>query len=57
MLDGAHALVHGAADRLRRIGMRRHVSAERFGLFDRRRNLGRRELPAVERIVGAGDAA
>jgi hypothetical protein len=47
---------HRARDRVGRVRVRLRVAAERFGLLDGGADLLERELPAVERIVGARDA-
>ena len=57
VLDSPHALAHRARDRVRRIGMRLRVASERLGFLHRGGDFLQRELPAVQRIVGARDAA
>ena len=46
-----------ARDRLRRVGVGTDIAAEGVRLLDGGRHLADRELQAVERIVGRGDAA
>ena len=57
VLDGAHAVLGGAHDGFRRIGVGADVAAESMRLLHRRLHLGYRELQAVERVVGRGHAA
>ena len=57
VLDGAHAAIDGAGDRLGRIGMGQHVATEGVRLLDGGGDLLDRELQRFQRVVGRGDAA
>src|SRR5207248_41312 len=57
VLDGPYPLTNRAGDRLGGVGVGLGVPAEGLRLLDRRPDLRQRELPAVERIVGARHAA
>ena len=57
VLDRAHARLHRAGDRARRIGMGHRVQVGGLGLLAGGAQLVDRELRAFERIGRAGDAA
>ena len=57
MLDGAHAALHGAGDRLGRVGVGQHVAAEGLRLLDGGGDLLLGELQRFQRVVGRGDTA
>ena len=57
MLDGAHAGMRRARNGLRRIGVRADIAAEGVRFLHGRLHLADRELQAVERVIGRGDAA
>ena len=57
VLDGAYAGVRRARDGLRRIGVGTDIAAKGVRLLHGRLHLVHRELQAIERIVGRGDAA
>ena len=57
MFDGAHALADRAGDGLRRISMGLRVATEGIGLLDGGADFIERELPAVERVIGARHTA
>src|SRR6266851_44463 len=57
MLDRTDAGLRGALDCLWRICVRADIATESLCFFHGRSDLARRELQAVERIVGRCDAA
>jgi hypothetical protein len=57
VLDGANPGIGRARDRLRRVGVRTDIAAKGVRFLHGGLHLADRELQAVERIVGRGDAA